>query len=67
MCREFGLTGLPQPGQPRRLAVVAALEQIVEATAMHVRQRLGQGVVETPVGAGNASALARSTALRRAQ
>jgi hypothetical protein len=53
MCREFGLTGLPQPGQPRRLAVVAALEQIVEATAMHVRQRLGQGVVETPVGAGN--------------
>jgi hypothetical protein len=45
--------GLPQPGQPRRLAVVAALEQIVEATAMHVRQRLSQGVVETPVGAGN--------------
>ena len=44
---------LAQPGQPGRLAVVAALEQFVEAMAMRVRQRFGQGFVDTPVGAGD--------------
>jgi hypothetical protein len=44
---------LAQPGQPGRLAVVAALEQIVEAAAMRVRQRFGQGIVDAPVGAGD--------------
>ena len=45
--------GLAQPGQPSGLAVVAAFEQIVEAAAMCVRQRFGQGVVDAPVGAGD--------------
>jgi hypothetical protein len=44
---------LAQPGQPGRLAVVPALEQIVEAAAMRVRQRFGQGFVDAPVGAGD--------------
>lgn len=44
---------LAQPGQPGRLAVVAALEKIVEATAMRVQQRFGQCFVDTPVGAGD--------------
>ena len=43
---------LAQPSQPGRLAVVAALEQVIEATAMHVRKRFRQGFVDAPVGAG---------------
>ncbi len=54
MCREFGLTGdwRSQPAS-RRFAVVPTLEQIVEAAAMRVRQRFGQGIVDAPVGAGD--------------
>ena len=44
---------LTQPGQPGRFAVVATLEQIVEAAAMRVRQWFGQGLVDAPVGAGD--------------
>ncbi|VCZ90671.1 hypothetical protein BANRA_05964 [Klebsiella pneumoniae] len=44
---------LAQPGQPGRFAVVPTLEQIVEAAAMRVRQRFGQGIVDAPVGAGD--------------
>jgi hypothetical protein len=44
---------LPQPGQPGRLAVVAALQQIVEAMPVPVRQRLGQGFIDAPVGASD--------------
>jgi hypothetical protein len=54
---------LAQPGQPSRLAVVAALEQIVEAMPVHVRQRFGQGFVDAPVGAGDRLGAARSMAL----
>jgi hypothetical protein len=53
---------LAQPGQPGRLAVVPALEQIVEAAAMRVRQRFGQGFVDAPVGAGDGLGAARSMA-----
>ncbi|EGJ66950.1 hypothetical protein HMPREF0022_03318, partial [Acinetobacter baumannii 6014059] len=44
---------LAQPSQPGRLAVVPALEQIVEAAAMRVRQWFGQGVVDAPVSTGD--------------
>ena len=44
---------LAQPGQPGRLAVVPAPEQIVEAAAMRVRQWFGQGVIDAPVGASD--------------
>ena len=44
---------LAQPSQPGHLAVAAALEQVIEATAMHVRKRFGQGFVDAPVGAGD--------------
>ena len=44
---------LAQPSQPGRFAVVPTLEQIVEAAAMRVRQRFGQGIVDAPVGAGD--------------
>ncbi|SWF67902.1 Uncharacterised protein [Klebsiella pneumoniae] len=44
---------LAQPCQPGRFAVVPTLEQIVEAAAMRVRQRFGQGIVDAPVGAGD--------------
>ncbi len=44
---------LAQPGQPSRLAVVAALKQIVEAMPVHVRQRPGHGFVNASVGAGD--------------
>ncbi len=54
MCREIRFDGrLAQPGQPGRFAVVPTLEQIVEAAAMRVRQRFGQGIVDAPVGAGD--------------
>ncbi len=54
ICREFGLyRRLAQPSQPGRLAVVPALEQIVEAAAMRVRQWFGQGVVDAPVSTGD--------------
>lgn len=43
---------LAQPGQPSRLAVVA-LEQVVEAVPVDVRQRIVQGHVDAPVGAGD--------------
>ena len=51
--REFGWpeTGA-NPSQPGRLAVVPALEQIVEAAAMRVRQWFGQGC-NAPVSTGD--------------
>ncbi len=64
ICREFGLAGDWRNQANGRLAVVPALEQIVEAAAMRVRQWFGQGVVDAPVSTVIASALARSTALR---
>ncbi len=53
MCREFGLTGDWRSQPAGRFAVVPTLEQIVEAAAMRVRQRFGQGIVDAPVGAGD--------------
>ena len=44
---------LTQPGQPSRLAVVAAFQQIVETMPVSVRQRFGQGFVDATVGSGN--------------
>ena len=44
---------LAQPGQPGCFTVVAALEQVIKATAMRVRQRFGKGIVDAPVGAGD--------------
>ncbi len=54
ICREFGLAGdWRNQANQGRLAVVPALEQIVEAAAMRVRQWFGQGVVDAPVSTGD--------------
>ena len=45
---------LAQPGQPGRLAVVSAFQQIVEAVAMRVRQWFEKGFVDAPIGACDA-------------
>ena len=44
---------LAQPSQPGRFTDLLALEQIVETMPVPARQRLGQGFVDAPVGAGD--------------
>ena len=58
---------LPQPGQPSGLAVVAALQQVIEAMPVPVRQRLGQGFVDSPVGTSDSLGTGTFDGVKRRQ